>query len=119
MDLEIKSNVSAPVGDGRYLCFVSHDLERGTALPIILTWHDGAWHLPYNMVVHKAPVYGWAGPLPVGRCAQLFPDVVSEAAFKSTGIKPTSEYRRDYSAAAQKLSDDIDRGILSALEYDL
>lgn len=90
MHIEIKSGHANPIADGRYLCFVSHDLERGTALPVILIWHDGAWHLPYNMIAHRAPVYGYAGPLPVGRCAQLFPDAVSENAFAPRGIKPSN-----------------------------
>jgi len=98
-------NSGTPQSDGRYLCIVENDLQPSWALPVILTWR-GQWLLPTSEKPHKWPIYGWIGPLPIGRLSKMFPE-----AFKDDLSK--------YAASAQKLSDAVDGDIIAPIEYDL
>lgn len=55
-----------PPTDGRYVAFVRCQGRQVADWfePIIATWHGGRWHC-------GRMVFGWIGPLPVGKCIDL------------------------------------------------
>ena len=55
-----------PPSEGRYVAFVCCKGRQVSEFfePIIATWHGGRWHC-------MPMVYGWIGPLPVGKCFDL------------------------------------------------
>jgi len=89
MNLEIIPARNNPKTEGRYLCFVSHDVKAEIAKPIVLLWWKGGWHFDESNVRFPRPPYGYAGPLPTGKLADLFPQCVSETHF--TGKVPDDD----------------------------
>jgi len=72
-----------PKTEGRYLCFVSHDVKAEIAKPIVLLWWKGGWHFDESNVRFPRPPHAYAGPLPTGKLTDLF------------GLLPSHNYSRD------------------------
>lgn len=70
--MDIISN-REPATEGRYLAFVADDVTKIYARPIVLMWDKGWWYYPTSSVRYSPKVYGWFGPLPVGKLTELFP----------------------------------------------
>lgn len=113
MQLNIVDARKNPTVEGRYLCFVSHDVKAEIAKPIVLLWWKGAWHFDESNVRFPRPPYGYAGPLPTGKLFDLFPQCVSETYF--TGKVP--EYDEPDIVAMTRLTNPGAEP--SAQEYDL
>lgn len=64
---------TSPVADGRYLAFTSVEAAQEWCLPVILLWYGGYWCHEYSKKPFERPVWGHAGPLPVGRLSEIFP----------------------------------------------
>jgi hypothetical protein len=46
--------------------------------PIILCWHEDCWYYPKSNNDFPGRVFGWLGPLPVGRLDDPHPPVMQE-----------------------------------------
>jgi hypothetical protein len=57
-----------PASEGRYVVLVRCEGRQvgEWAEPVIATWHGEKWHLPNGRLV-----YGWCGPIPLVKCADL------------------------------------------------
>jgi hypothetical protein len=67
-----------PQRNGEYVCNVQDRTQPEWTRPIILNWHDGKWYFPRSNNQYPSGVFGWTGPLPIGRLDDPFPPTVQE-----------------------------------------
>lgn len=67
-----------PFRNGDYVVFIQDRTAPDWMRPIILHWHDGRWYYPKADTEFRAGVFGWNGPLPVGRLDDPHPPALQE-----------------------------------------
>lgn len=70
--------LGSPQKDGEYTAFIQDRTQPDWVRPIILHWYAGKWYFPRSDREFPSPVFGWVGPLPVGRLDDPHPPVVME-----------------------------------------
>jgi hypothetical protein len=68
--MEIQTGI--PTVDGLYLVFVPSDLPEYSR-PLVLLWRAAQWNYPNSAIRYDRRVWGWLGPLPCGKLAEMFP----------------------------------------------
>ena len=67
-----------PGRNGDYVVLIQDRTAPEWVRPIILHWHDGLWYYAKSNNEFTAGVFGWLGPLPVGRLDDPHPPSVPE-----------------------------------------
>lgn len=70
--------VETPPQNAEYVCYIQDRTQPDWLRPIILHWYDGEWFFPRSDKEYPNRVFGWTGPLPVGRLDDPHPPVVQE-----------------------------------------
>lgn len=71
--MSIEFSDGKPALNGDYVGLIQDRTQPEWVRPIILHWHDGRWYYPKSNNEFTAGVFGWLGPLPVGRLDDPFP----------------------------------------------
>lgn len=67
-----------PERNGQYVCYVRDRTQPEWLRPILLQWHYTKWYFPRSDKTYQELVYGWSGPLPVGKLSDPVPPVLQE-----------------------------------------
>lgn len=67
-----------PEKDGEYVCYIQDRTAPEWVRPIILHWFEGRWYYSHSNTEFRSGVFGWCGPLPVGRIDDPHPPAVME-----------------------------------------
>lgn len=67
-----------PGKNGQYVCFVRDRTQPEWLRPVILHWHYKHWYFPRSDKQYPNCVYGWSGPLPVGKISDPIPPTEQE-----------------------------------------
>jgi hypothetical protein len=76
--MSIEFFMGKPCRDGEYVCYIQDRTQPEWMRPIILHRYEEKWFYPKsnNVCAHK--VFGWSGPLPVGRLDDPTPPSIQE-----------------------------------------
>jgi hypothetical protein len=56
-----------PAKNAEYVAYIQDRTQPDWLRPIILHWYDTKWYFPRSDREYPNRVFGWTGPLPVGR----------------------------------------------------
>jgi hypothetical protein len=70
--------MGTPQRDGEYVCYIQDRTQPEWMRPIILCRYEDKWFYPKSNNVFTSGVFGWSGPLPVGRLDDPTPPTVQE-----------------------------------------
>lgn len=76
--MSIEFFMGTPHRDGEYVCFIQDRTQPEWVRPIILNWFEEKWYYPRSNNQFLNGVFGWTGPLPVGRLDDPIPPTVQE-----------------------------------------
>lgn len=70
--------IGKPQRDGEYVCYVQDRTAPEWVRAIILHRYEEKWFYPKSNNEFTAIIFGWSGPLPVGRLDDPHPPTVPE-----------------------------------------
>jgi hypothetical protein len=76
--MDIEFFMGRPHRDGEYVAYIQDRTQPEWMRPIILCWHEDCWYYPKSNNDFPGRVFGWLGPLPVGRLDDPHPPVMQE-----------------------------------------
>jgi hypothetical protein len=76
--MSIEFFMGKPHRDGEYVCYIQDRTQPEWVRPIILHWYQSLWYFPRSDKEYTSGVFGWMGPLPVGRLDDPHPPVLQE-----------------------------------------
>lgn len=68
----------APPKDGEYVAYIQDRTQPDWLRPIILHRFAGKWYFTRSDTEYPHQVFGWSGPLPVGKLDDPVPPVMQE-----------------------------------------
>lgn len=77
-NMSIEFFMGKPQRDGEYVCYIQDRTAPEWTRSIILYRHEGKWFYPKSNNEFHSGVFGWTGPLPVGRLDDPMPPCVQE-----------------------------------------
>lgn len=76
--MSIEFFMGTPQRDGEFVAYIQDRTQPEWVRPIILHWYEGKWYYPRSDREFAGGVFGWMGPLPVGRLDDPHPPAVME-----------------------------------------
>jgi hypothetical protein len=76
--MSIEVFMGKPQRDGEYVCYIQDRTQPEWVRPIILQRHEENWYYPKSSNEFHSGIFGWCGPLPVGRLDDPHPPCIQE-----------------------------------------
>lgn len=76
--MSIEFFMGTPQRDGEYVCYIQDRTQPEWVRPIILHRYEERWFYPKSNNEFVNGIFGWSGPLPVGRLDDPTPPCIQE-----------------------------------------